>query len=81
MNYTNGQQINSAESQGPKPAKKPALEAQLLNVQQVSELVGLGVSTIWGQVRKGNFPEPIRIGRSTRWRRADLEALFSSSAA
>lgn len=80
MNMIAATQISSAAEQGTETAKKPALEAQLLTVKQVSELVGLGKSTIWGQVRKGNFPEPIRIGRSTRWRRADLEALFTSRA-
>ena len=81
MNNATAQQMLASENRGSQPAKKPALEAQLLNVQQVSELVGLGKSTIWGQVRKGNFPEPVRIGRSTRWRRADLEALFASATA
>jgi predicted DNA-binding transcriptional regulator AlpA len=59
------------------------MEAQkkLLNVKEVSDLVGLGVSTIWNQVKKGNFPEPIRIGGSTRWRRADLEDLFANTTA
>ena len=55
-------------------------QAQLLTVKEVSALVGLGVSTVWGQVRKGNFPAPIKIGGSTRWRRADVEALIASTA-
>jgi predicted DNA-binding transcriptional regulator AlpA len=54
-----------------------ANQPQLLNVKEVSELVGLGVSTVWKQVRKGNFPAPIKIGGATRWRRIDLETLFS----
>ncbi len=52
-------------------------EPLLLNVKEVAELVSMGVSTIWLQVKKGNFPAPIKIGGSTRWRRADVEALYN----
>tara|TARA_R100000935_G_C2829559_1_gene164251 strand:- start:447 stop:626 length:180 start_codon:yes stop_codon:yes gene_type:complete len=58
-----------------------ANEPQLLTVKQTAALVGMGVSTIWCQVKKGNFPAPIKIGGSTRWRRADVEALFANTTA
>lgn len=48
---------------------------QLLRVGDVAAMLDLGVSTIWRQVRKGQLPMPIQIGGSTRWRRADIEAL------
>ena len=47
---------------------------QLLRVGDVAEILDLGVSTIWRQVRKGQLPAPLQIGGSTRWRRADIEA-------
>lgn len=50
---------------------------QLLRVGDVATMLDLGVSTIWRQVRKGQLPEPIQIGGSTRWRRADIEALIA----
>ena len=49
---------------------------QLLRVGDVAEILDLGVSTIWRQVRKGQLPAPLQIGGSTRWRRADIEALL-----
>ncbi len=54
-------------------------QPQLLTVKEVAALVGLGASTIWFQVKRGNFPAPIKIGGSTRWRRVDVEALYSDN--
>ncbi len=54
---------------------------QLLRVGDVAEILDLGVSTIWRQVRKGQLPAPLQIGGSTRWRRADIEALIANEAA
>ncbi len=54
---------------------------QLLRVGDVAEILDLGVSTIWRQVRKGQLPAPLQIGGSTRWRRADIEALLQPKAA
>lgn len=42
-------------------------ELRLLNVKQVSEKVGLAVSTIWRDKRNGNFPAPRKFGASTLW--------------
>ena len=56
-------------------------QAQLLTVKEVAALTGLGVSTVWLQAKKGNFPAPIKIGGSTRWRRADVEALVAGTTA
>lgn len=61
--------------QNPTPGPK-----QLLRVGEVATMLDLGVSTIWRQVRKGQLPEPIQIGGSTRWRRADIEALIAQAA-
>lgn len=51
-------------------------EKQLLRVAEVAEMLDLGASTVWRQVRKGNLPAPIKIGDATRWRRSDIEALL-----
>lgn len=62
----------------PNPTPSPK---QLLRVGEVAAMLDLGVSTIWRQVRKGQLPEPVRIGGSTRWRRADIDALTAREAA
>jgi prophage regulatory protein len=41
---------------------------KLLRVQQVADLTGLSISSIYKQVREGNFPKSIPITkRATAW--------------
>lgn len=49
---------------------------QLLRVSDVAKILCLGVSSVWRLARNGQIPAPIRVGGSTRWRRADIEALI-----
>jgi excisionase family DNA binding protein len=56
-------------------------EKPLLRVTDVAEILDLGVSSVWRLVRKGQLPAPVRVGGSTRWRRAEIEALFTKKAA
>ena len=51
--------------------------SKLLTVQDVAELLSIGVSSVWRKARSGDLPQPVKIGGSTRWRRADIEALFA----
>lgn len=47
----------------------------LINVKQVSELVGISRSTIYKRILDGSFPNPIRVGpRSVRWSVDVIEA-------
>lgn len=51
------------------------MNTQLLDIKQVSEIVGLSPSTIWARVAGGEFPPAVRIGnRCTRWNRVEIEA-------
>jgi len=54
-------------------------EPQLLTARDVSALLNIGVSSVWRKVKDGKLPQPIRIGGSTRWRRADIEALYATA--
>jgi predicted DNA-binding transcriptional regulator AlpA len=51
---------------------------RLLSVKEVSELTGIGVSTIWRNSKLGRFPAPIAICGMKRWRVADIEQLLSA---
>jgi excisionase family DNA binding protein len=57
------------------------IQKQLLSVREVGEVLGLNKSSIWRLARAGKLPQPIKVGGSTRWRRADIEAIFSREAA
>lgn len=47
-------------------------------VYQLAVHYQVGVSTIWRWHKDGKFVAPIRIGGTTRWRRADIEAWEAS---
>ncbi|MCW9044564.1 MAG: helix-turn-helix domain-containing protein [Pseudopelagicola sp.] len=56
-------------------------EKQMLNVEEVATLLGLGVSTVWAHAKAGKLPAPIKIGRASRWRKADIEGIYQGDAA
>jgi excisionase family DNA binding protein len=45
----------------------------LIRVNEVSALVSLSRSQVYKLIKRQEFPAPIRLGRSARWRRADVE--------
>lgn len=53
----------------PTNEKEPPL---MLPVTEAARLCGLCVRTLWRLVSTGKAPQPVRIGRRTLWRRADL---------
>jgi predicted DNA-binding transcriptional regulator AlpA len=48
---------------------------------EVERETGLSRSTIYGRIKAGTFPPPVRLGaRSVGWRSADIEAFLASPA-
>lgn len=45
---------------------------RLLRLREVIALIPVAKSTWWGWVASGIAPAPIRLGRTTAWRYADL---------
>ena len=40
----------------------------LINIKQVSEILGISRSTIYKRISEGSFPSPVRVGpRAVRW--------------
>ena len=52
-------------------ADEPAI---LLSDQSAAALLGISRATFWRRVKDRTFPDPIRIGGATRWRRDELLA-------
>lgn len=50
----------------------------LLNVKEVARLLSIGERTVWAKAAAGVMPAPIRLGRSRRWRREELEEWIRS---
>lgn len=47
--------------------------ATLLNVREVSEMLGISERTIYRLSDSGDMPQPVKLGSSVRWRRQELE--------
>ena len=46
---------------------------KLLKLKQVAEIFDVHPNTIINWVREGNFPEPVKIGSTNRWRFEELQ--------
>ena len=44
----------------------------LVSAQEAAEMLSMGKSTFWQNVKNGNLPQPVKIGGATRWRVAEL---------
>ena len=54
-------------------------EERLLNVREVTELIGVSRSTLHRMVSDNRFPRPIRVGlRAVRWRLSEVLAWMES---
>ena len=51
----------------------------LLNVDEVANILGICSRTVWRLHDSGQMPQCIRLGRSVRWRRSDIEAWVGSN--
>lgn len=49
-----------------------AVEKLLIPDKQAAEMLSIGRSTFWREVKAGNLPQPVKIGGVTRWRLSDL---------
>lgn len=52
--------------------------AALLSVKQVAGVLGISTRHVWKLVASGRLPKCVRLSRSVRWRRADIEAFVAA---
>ena len=53
-------------------------DLQLISQKSVASLLGVRRESIWKWTRDGRFPKPVRIGRLTRFRQAEVIAWIES---
>lgn len=51
-----------------------AAEPLLIDINEVARLTGFSRGKLYSMQSTGAMPAPLKVGRSTRWRRADIEA-------
>ncbi|MCA9196037.1 MAG: helix-turn-helix domain-containing protein [Planctomycetales bacterium] len=49
------------------------MQQQLMNVSQVAELLGVSAKHVGRLSEAGGMPRPVRLGRSKRWRMAEVQ--------
>ncbi|MBM4231732.1 MAG: AlpA family phage regulatory protein [Gammaproteobacteria bacterium] len=58
------------------------MEPKLVRLRAVQNRVGLGKTTIYGLIRCGRFPPPIRLGRRcSAWLNSDIDAWIAAQVA
>ena len=46
---------------------------KLLPLRQLESIIGFRKSKIYQLIESGQFPSPIKIGRSSRWKQSDVQ--------
>lgn len=52
----------------------PVLNDQLVDMKFITRLTGLTDKWFYKIIQDGQFPEPIKLGRSSRWLQSEVEA-------
>ena len=55
--------------------------AALLAFEPLSGYVSMGRSRIYALIDEGGFPQPIKIGRSSRWLKSEIDSWITTQAA
>ena len=58
----------------------PSFPPALLAFEPLSHYVGFGRSRIYQLINAGEFPPPVKIGKSSRWVKAEIDAWISKQA-
>lgn len=67
-----------ARRRPPFPKQPPATPPALFTFEQLRHYVALNRSRIYPLIREGQFPAPIKIGKSSRWLRSQIDAWIES---
>lgn len=55
----------------PKQPNKPVIKG-------VRDRVGMHPSTIYAEIKAGRFPQPVKLGRSSRWVESEIDAYIAA---
>lgn len=53
--------------------KPTLLEDQFIDMKFITQLTGLSDKWFYKLIKDGLFPKPIKLGRTSRWLKSDLE--------
>ena len=56
------------------------MSPSLLHLAEVRRIVGIGKSQLYRLIAAGDFPAPVKIGRSSRWLSSEVDAWIHAQA-
>lgn len=56
------------------------MDFKLIDVQQIADMTGRSVASVWLDVKQDGFPNKITIGRAARWVEKDVVAFYMAKA-
>ena len=56
-------------------------DAAWLSMPQIETLIGLNRTRVYAWLKQGLFPQPIKLGKTSRWPRAEVEQWLANVAA
>lgn len=48
-------------------------QPQMIDVREVATILSISTRSVWRLVSRGDLPQPIRLGRTVRWRSTDID--------
>lgn len=54
------------------------MKERLLRLAQVEDKTGFKKSYLYREMRDGNFPKPIKLGSTSRWKESDIDAWINA---
>lgn len=62
-----------------KKVENPVVNEALCRLPAVLDRVGTSKTTVYGMIKMGTFPAPVKIGqRAVAWRRSEVDAWIAS---
>ena len=58
--------------------QSPELIDRLLTIDEVRRIVGLSNATLYRLINRGQFPSPVRIGRTSRWPESEVSSFLQA---
>lgn len=61
------------DNRHPEPGERPtSVTTLLISAEELATILGTSKRTVWRLLSAGIIPQPVRLGKSTRWRLSDI---------
>lgn len=58
-------------------SEKPTLVKLYYRAKEIAQISGIARTTLYGYIKKGLFPKPIKFGSMSLWRKEDVDSFFT----